>query len=274
MTFAGLCVVTFGLAVFALTRRRLLWGVIGVGAHSLALAGVYLFLAAPDVALTEAAVGFALVTFIYLLALRRTGRLVVAATEAAPLLYTENEEIVGLEWEILQRFGRWLHLDVEVLWVPRSEMPRLLLSGEAELAAGGFVPGEGDRELSVTKPVVPTRMVRLQAPGRAGPTVAVRGDRGADLLPEGGQMVDGVDDVADAVEEGSAGGAVVDALRLWMWHLRGWGEGLEVSSVEEDLGFCMAVAPENEELGESLDAFLAELVASGELEELVRRYLG
>ena len=58
---------TLALAVFALTQRQLLWGVIGVGAHSLALAGVYLLLAAPDVALTQAAIGFGLVTFIYLL---------------------------------------------------------------------------------------------------------------------------------------------------------------------------------------------------------------
>ncbi len=274
MTFVAVCVVTFGLAVFALTRRRLLWGVVGVGAHSLALAGVYLLLAAPDVALTEAAVGFALVTFVYLLALRRTGRLIVAASELRPLLYMENERIVGLEWEILERFGRWLHRDVEVLWVPRSEIRRLLLSGEAEIAAGGFVPSEGDRGLRVTKPHVPTRMIRLQSPGKTGPLVAVRGDRSADLLPKGGQTVDSIEEVVDAVQDGSASGAVVDALRLWVWRLRGWGENLTVHSVEEDLGYCMALAPESEELHESLEAFLYELAACGELEDLVQRYLG
>ncbi len=273
MTFSALCAVTFGLAVFALTRRRLLWGVLGVGAHSLALAGVYLFLAAPDVALTEAAVGFALVTFVYLLALRRTGRLVVAATEAPPLLYTENERIVGLEWELLERFGRWLHRDVEVLWVPRSEIPRILLSGEAELAAGGFVPSEADRALRVTKPLVPTSIVRVQSADRTGPLVAVRGDRGADHLPKDGHTVDSAEEVAEAVAGGAVGGAVIDALRLWIWRLRGWGQGLDVHFVEEDVGFCMAVGPDNEELHKNLEAFVDELAASGELEELIRRHL-
>ena len=126
-----LSALTLALAVFALTQRRLLWGVIGVGAHSRALAGVYLFLAAPDVALTQAAVGFGLVTFIYLLALRRTGKLVVVAVETPPLLYQEGQRVAGLEWEILSRFGRHVHQDVEVLWVPRKEIPRLLRAGEA-----------------------------------------------------------------------------------------------------------------------------------------------
>jgi len=274
MTFIVVCVITFGLAVFALTRRRLLWGVLGVGAHSLALAGVYLYLAAPDVALTEAAVGFALVTFVYLLALRRTGRLVVAATESPPLLYTENDGIAGLEWELLKRFGRWLHRDVEVLWVPRSEIPRLLLSGEAELAVGGFIPGEEDHRLQFTKPHVPTRMVRLESPGHEGPVLAVRGDRAADHLPRGGHAVDGAEELEDALQAGTAGGAVVDALRLWIWRLRGVGTSMDVHSVEEDLGYCMAVAPENEELYESLEAFLYELAAEGELERLVQRFLG
>ncbi len=273
MTFAALSLVTFALAVFALTRQRLLWGVIGVGAHSLALAGVYLLLAAPDVALTEAAVGFALVTFVYLLALRRTGRLVVAATEAPPLLYMENERVMGLEWEILKRFGRWLHRDVEVLWVPRAELRRLLTSGEAELAAGGFLPGEEDTALRTTRMLIPTRMLRVRVPGRRGPVVAVRGDRGADLLPKRGTTVDSAEDLAEAMDSGVASGAVIDALRLWMWRMRGFGKDWEVRPAEEDLGFRMAVAPENEELHRDLECFLAELAASGELETLVERYL-
>ncbi len=273
MTFAVLSLVTFALAVFALTRQRLLWGVIGVGAHSLALAGVYLLLAAPDVALTEAAVGFALVTFVYLLALRRTGRLVVAATESPPLLYMENERVMGLEWEILKRFGRWLHRDVEVLWVPRADIPRLLKSGEAELAAGGFLPGDEDAALRTTRMIVPTRILQVRVPGRAGPVVAVRGDRGADLLPKRGTTVDGAEDLIEAIDSGAASGALLDAMRLWIWRMRGWGEGLEVQPAEEDLGFRMAVAPGSEELHRDLECFLAELAASGELEALVERYL-
>ncbi len=79
-----LAVLAFALMVFSLTQKRLLWGVIGVGAYSLVLASLYLVLAAPDVALTEAAVGFGLVTFIYLLAARRTGKLVVVASPLFP----------------------------------------------------------------------------------------------------------------------------------------------------------------------------------------------
>lgn len=266
-----LCALTLALAVFALTRRRLLWGVIGVGAHSLALAGVYLFLAAPDVALTEAAVGFALVTFIYLLALRRTGRLVVAATEVYPLLYQEGDAVAGLEWEILERFGRWLHRDIEVLWVARADIPRLLAAGEADLAAGGFLPREGERVL-LSRPLVPTRMIAVRT--GPGPCGAVAGDRGQDHLPPGGPTYEDPEELASALARGELGGAVVDLLRLREWQLRDRVGEAGTAAVEEDLAFRFAVAPGEEEVHQALEGFLGELEASGDLARVRERYLG
>lgn len=168
-----LAVLALALAVFALTRKRLLWGVIGVGAHSLALAGLYLILAAPDVALTQAAIGFALVTFIYLLAVRHTGKLVVAACECPPLLHQQGERVVGLEWEILERFARYLHRELEVIWVPQEEISRLLEVGEADLAAGGYSLPAGAK-------VLLTRPLPLLWRGREPPDY--QGDKAAELV--------------------------------------------------------------------------------------------
>ncbi|MGC9529520.1 MAG: hydrogenase subunit MbhD domain-containing protein [Candidatus Bipolaricaulaceae bacterium] len=208
MAFALTAGLTLALAVFALTRRRLLWGVVGVGAHSLALAGVYFLLAAPDVALTEAAIGFALVTFVYLLALRRTGRLVVVATPAYPLLYPQGDGVAGLEWELLAHLARRIHRDLDVLWVPGAEVGRLLATGEADLAAGAFLPtSDEEGRLLLSRPLVPTRLVAARV-GR-GPLGAVRGDRAAAHLPRGG--------AGRGVPRGSAG-------RNASWHA-GWGRG-------------------------------------------------
>ena len=44
-------------AAFSLTRKRRIVAVIGMGMFSLILAAVYLLLNAPDVAITEAAIG-------------------------------------------------------------------------------------------------------------------------------------------------------------------------------------------------------------------------
>ncbi|MFH1609037.1 MAG: hydrogenase subunit MbhD domain-containing protein [Candidatus Bipolaricaulota bacterium] len=265
-----LCALTLALAVFALTQRRLLWGVIGVGVHSLALAAVYLFLAAPDVALTEAAIGFGLVTFVYLLALRRTGRLVVAASETYPILHQEGERIAGLEWEILSRFGRSLHRDVEVLWVPRSEIPRLLASAEADLAAGGFLPRDGETAL-LSFPLVPTRLVTVRT--GPGPLGAVAGDRGQDHLPSEGRTYEDHEALVRAIAAGELGGAVVDLLRARQWFLEGRLRDAEMVPIEDGLAFRFAVSPGEGETHAALEEFLRGLSSSGELSKLVEEHL-
>jgi len=268
---ALLSLLALALAAFALTRRRLLWGVVGVGAHSLALAGVFFLLAAPDVALTEAAIGFALVTFVYLLALRRTGKLVVVATPAYPLLYQEGERIAGLEWEVLTRLARHLHRDLEVLWVPRAEIPAMLKSGEADLAAGGFLPRRVEEGLPLSRPLVPTRLVLVRK--GPGPVGAVRGDRGEEHLPRGGHAFEDPDELLSALSRGAVGGALVDLLRLRNWHLAGGLGEVEVTPVEEGLAFCLASAPGDGSLVELVEEVLSAMEREGELAELVRRYL-
>lgn len=261
---------TLALAVLALTQRRLLWGVIGVGAHSLALAGVYFFLAAPDVALTQAAIGFGLVTFIYLLALRRTGKLTVVAVETPSLLHQQGTRVAGLEWEILSRLGRILHRDVEVLWVSREEIPRLLRLGEADVGAGGFLAREDDGVL-LSRPLLPTRMVTVH--GGPGPLGAVAGDRGEDLLSPGGRTYEAHQDLAAALAAGEVGGAVADLLHVRDWVLSGIAQP-HTTTDNGEVAFRFAVAPEEDDVLQALDALLSQLEASGEWAHLVQRYLG
>ncbi|MBU8920508.1 MAG: DUF4040 domain-containing protein [Bacteroidales bacterium] len=59
-------------AVFALHTKNLLMAVIAVGILSLFSSIIYLIMQAPDVAMTEAAIGAGLSTVIFLYALRRT----------------------------------------------------------------------------------------------------------------------------------------------------------------------------------------------------------
>ncbi len=59
-------------AIFALMTKNLLMSVIAVGILSLFSSIIYLILQAPDVAMTEAAIGAGLSTVIFLFALRKT----------------------------------------------------------------------------------------------------------------------------------------------------------------------------------------------------------
>lgn len=58
-------------AIFALYSKDLLAAILASGAVSLVASVIYLLLAAPDVAMTEAAIGSALTTVVFLYALKR-----------------------------------------------------------------------------------------------------------------------------------------------------------------------------------------------------------
>ena len=67
----ALGVVMLTAAGFALLHEDLIAAVIAAGVVSLLASVVYLFLSAPDVAMTEAAIGSALTTVVFLYALNR-----------------------------------------------------------------------------------------------------------------------------------------------------------------------------------------------------------
>jgi energy-converting hydrogenase B subunit D len=69
-----LCVAMLVAALLALYHKRLIIGVIAAGAVSLTASVLFLLLAAPDVAMTEAAIGSGLSTIIFFYTLKRTGR--------------------------------------------------------------------------------------------------------------------------------------------------------------------------------------------------------
>ncbi len=77
-------VLLIGLAAGAIFVRSLGSAVILLGAVSLLVAVVFLLLASPDVAITEAAIGSALTTLVYVLALRRTDSVHRADTDGSP----------------------------------------------------------------------------------------------------------------------------------------------------------------------------------------------
>lgn len=70
---AIVCLLMLVVAVTAAVVRTAVSAVILVGVVSLLVSYLFLRMGAPDVAMTEAAIGSALTTVIFLIALRRTG---------------------------------------------------------------------------------------------------------------------------------------------------------------------------------------------------------
>ena len=69
-----LLLVLIGAAIYAVHQRDLLYAVIATGIISLVLTALFFILQAPDVALTEAAIGVALTTIIFIITIKNTVR--------------------------------------------------------------------------------------------------------------------------------------------------------------------------------------------------------
>ncbi len=69
-----LLLVMLGAAIYAVVQKDLLYAVIATGVISLVLTALFYMLQAPDVALTEAAIGVALTTIIFIITIRNTVR--------------------------------------------------------------------------------------------------------------------------------------------------------------------------------------------------------
>ena len=69
-----LALVLIGAAIYAVRQKDLLLAVIGTSIVSLILSVLFFILQAPDVALTEAAIGVALTTIIFIITIKKTTR--------------------------------------------------------------------------------------------------------------------------------------------------------------------------------------------------------
>lgn len=67
-------IILVGAAIFAVVKRDLILATVATSVISLVLSVFYFVLQAPDVALTEAAIGVALTTIIFIVTIRNTKR--------------------------------------------------------------------------------------------------------------------------------------------------------------------------------------------------------
>ncbi len=74
ITIVVLAVILLGVAVYAVMQKDLLFATIATGIISLILSVMFFLMQAPDVALTEAAIGIALTTIIFVITIRNTSR--------------------------------------------------------------------------------------------------------------------------------------------------------------------------------------------------------
>jgi uncharacterized MnhB-related membrane protein len=247
---------------YALLQKRRLHAIVAMSVFSLLLSAVYLVEAAPDVAITEAAIGAALITFVYVLAIRRTGRLTVAASEVPGLLTREGDAITGLEWEILRAAAHNLGVDAFVRFVSHAEATALVESGEVDVAAGGLLqpPPDADLRSRMTESYLPTARFTVRGPAPVNPSGPPK--------PFDGYF----SDVVDAVRQRKPLDVSLDLARFLSLMRHGL-EGYEVTREPDELEYSFAVSARRPAVHRELERVIDRLRKSGELEALARRYL-
>ena len=244
------------IAGYALTRARRLTAVIGMGMFSVVIAAVYLLSHAPDVAITEAAIGAGLVTFIYILAIRKTGRLVIIGDEAPGLIQRDGEGITGLEWEILAGFARELGLEPTMRFVPRAEVAAALRRGDGDIGAGGIVDTNIDPELHVTTGHLPTALFTVTA---------------ADYSDRHHRTFDYFSEIVQAIRNNEPIATTIDLARYLAVARIGLSR-YQVTRLPEPHAYVFVVAADQAEMYTRLQRYLHRLRQTGTLDELIRRY--
>lgn len=253
------------IAGVSLFQRRRLTAVIGMGLFSLALAATYLLHSAPDVAVTEAAIGAALVTVIYVLAIRRTGRLLVVGDEVPGLLAFEGDKLVGIEVEILEGFARQLGLDLSIQVIPHAEVEATLLRGDADLAAGGLC-ADCDGRLHRGRTHLPTALVRLSS--QKGSPGGSRKEASTKRCDYNGYF----SDLVKAIRSNEPVEATLDMARFLAvsrCDLSDW----TVDRLSDSRGYAFVAGPGRADIRKQLNSYINTLEDSGALDEMIRRHL-
>ncbi len=149
-------------ALLALELKNLLSSVIVLGAFSLLLSLVLYYLHAPDVAVTEAAIGSAFATIIFIVAIKKQGILImITFPHSRFFYYNQLGKPAGFDYDILSLFAQKLGVDLEVQEVQRWEelIPRLKAGKGDIIGAGMTYLVEREKEMSFSEGYFPTRVV-------------------------------------------------------------------------------------------------------------------
>lgn len=110
------------LSITLLIVKDLKTAILFFGLYGTMTSGAYMFMGAPDVSFASLALGAGFTTFVFLIAIRNTGKVTVGYKKTAYMIFEDiHGELTGFEYEILSEFLREQHVEVEFVEISEEE---------------------------------------------------------------------------------------------------------------------------------------------------------
>lgn len=270
------------IAIVVLIQHRLLNAVIAMGVFSLIVSCIYFMLGAPDVAITEGAIGVAFVTFIYVIALSDQGKLKVVAEEVPRFLFREGGKIKGIDAEILLEFAHQLDLKLDIEFASRSESTIKIGTEEKEIVAGAFHPTERERDdLMITHKYAQLDLVKVTREGVEGSTLpwgTVVDIKGADLpgkIRENLTVLPTTEELYRAYKKKKIGTIVIDSIRLNKLLIKKGDRLFQEHKLEKigTISYFFGVGKNSQQIYRKLNGFIEKLNSTNAMESIREKYL-
>ncbi len=131
---------SFILSITMLTVKNLKTAILFFGLYGTMTSGAYMFMGAPDVSFASLALGAGFTTFVFLIAIRKTGKVIVGYKDTAYLIFKGmHGELTGFEYEILSGFLKEESLEVEFVELCDDE-EFTALHKKCDIFIGGIIP--------------------------------------------------------------------------------------------------------------------------------------
>lgn len=101
------------LSIALLIEKNLKTSILYFGLFGTITSGAYLFMGAPDVSFASLALGAGFTTFVFLIAIKKTGMVRVKYVPAPYMIFGKKEELTGFEYELLKSFLIEQNLEAE-----------------------------------------------------------------------------------------------------------------------------------------------------------------
>ncbi|MFW6149819.1 MAG: transporter substrate-binding domain-containing protein [Atribacterota bacterium] len=278
------------LALLALELKNLLSSVIVLGAFSLVLSLVLYYLHAPDVAITEAAIGSGFATVIFIIAIKKRGSLIMLTYPHSRFFFYDYQgEPSGLDYDILSLFAQKLDMELEVREVGKwDELIAQLVSERGDIIGAGMTRlEEREKQISFSDGYFPTRVVIVTNTDNTElNSISDLKDKTVFSVPNTScyhalKLVDGIkidtsfsnpDKLLKAVSEGEVYAVAVDMIEAMVGQI-GYHNLKVVGTISNIQEYGYGIAKDREELLIQLNEFLKEIKNNGTYNKLYKKYI-